>query len=766
MSDTGGFLAGAIVGKLLLDKSGWDSSIKAIAKDESVLGGMFGNVGKSAQRMAVMAAAAVSAVTVAVLSIAKHTAQAGQDIYELSEKTGVSTEILSGWKLAADKAGSSLEGLALGFRFLGRNMVNTEGAGAFAKIGVQVKDLEGKFRPMSDVMLDVADRFAGMEQGALKTNLAIKIFGRSGSELIPMLNMGSAGLREQLQLAERLGIVFTEKTAKAADAYYDSLVDLRAGFQGIRNDIGNAIIPVLTQLSKYATEVIANIRERVKAFAESGQLKEWAISSARVFVGVFKVMVQAVEGLILILPTLKATFQGVWGWMQGKLADTVRFVAKYNNRFTGLFPGMTDFLNLFAESAEEQKNKFHDMAANNIKDIGNIYAGFDPLNQALDEFAAGLDGTGKIGKKTFAGIANASQYTAEELAKNIKELLADIDATPMFVEVPIEFDVDALLRSEDDVQIIIDDIIAEYSKGTSEAAKKIKDDMKALSPAGSLLDLRTELAMNKQALAQWGNSLPIWKVMELKQKISDAEYLLRDPTPWTMFKANFDLTLSTMLPQLNALVSQLSANETAALDNEYQKRLAYIEATVKDEEKKQKAIVALEAEYELKKSKARKKWAIAEKATAIAQAYIDASLAVIKVYSQTGIFGIPLAAIIKALCLAQIALIVAQPVEYATGAAFTQKTHVQNAVFGEAGPEYLLPEKKLQQIVREAFTSRTASYAPSMMAMAGAGGGGAVYIYGPLIHTTGISKRDIDEKADYLARTVKEKLGRAVGRNI
>jgi len=336
----------------------------------------------------------------------------------------------------------------------------------------------------------------------------------------------------------------------------------------------------------------------------------------------------------------------------------------------------------------------------------------------------------------------------------------------MFVEVPIEFDVDSLLSSEDDVKMVLEGILEEASKTSLAMATKIKDGMKALSPAETLLDLRTELAMNKVALAQWGNSLPIWKIMELKQAISDAEYKLRDPTPWAMFKANFDLTLSTLLPQLTSIVSQLSANETAALENEYQKRLATIEATVKDEDKKQKAIVALEAEYQLKKSKARKKWALAEKATSIAQAYIDASLAVIKVYAQTGIFGIPLAAIIKALCLAQIALIIAQPVEYAKGAAFTQKTHVQNAVFGEAGPEYLLPEKKLQQVVRDAFTSRTASYAPSMMAAAGAGGGGSVYIYGPLIHTTGISRRDIDEKADYLARTVKEKLGRAVGRNI
>ncbi|MBE3109309.1 MAG: hypothetical protein IMZ46_02175, partial [Acidobacteria bacterium] len=302
MSTTGGFLAGSIVAKLLLDKSGWDSSVKAIATDQRTMTSHFGKIGASVQMVGIMAAAAATAVVIALGAIVKKTAEAGDAVWDMSQRTGIATETLSGLKLAAEKSGTSIEGVAIGLRFLGRSMVNAAdgvkaSTDAFGDLGVSVKDADGKLRPMQDVMLAVADRFMNMENGAAKTALAIKLFGRSGTELIPMLNLGAAGLREQIALAEKLGIVFTEKTAKAADKFKDTMTELNGALMGMRNDIGNALIPVFTQLAAGVTEALTYIRGKVAEFAESGQLQEWAVKTARVFIEVFKLMAKAVEGL-------------------------------------------------------------------------------------------------------------------------------------------------------------------------------------------------------------------------------------------------------------------------------------------------------------------------------------------------------------------------------------------------------------------------------------------------------------------------------------
>ena len=44
------------------------------------------------------------------------------------------------------------------------------------------------------VMMQVADAFKKMPDGAEKAGLAMKLFGKSGADLIPLLNEGADGL--------------------------------------------------------------------------------------------------------------------------------------------------------------------------------------------------------------------------------------------------------------------------------------------------------------------------------------------------------------------------------------------------------------------------------------------------------------------------------------------------------------------------------------------------------------------------------------------
>src|SRR5207237_10783621 len=57
---------------------------------------------------------------------------------------------------------------------------------AFQQLGVSIYESNGQLRGESDVMMQVADAFKKMPDGAEKAGLAMKLFGKSGADLIPL----------------------------------------------------------------------------------------------------------------------------------------------------------------------------------------------------------------------------------------------------------------------------------------------------------------------------------------------------------------------------------------------------------------------------------------------------------------------------------------------------------------------------------------------------------------------------------------------------
>jgi len=133
---------------------------------------------------------------------------------DLSEKTGIATESLAAGAYAGEVVGTPIEALATGVRKLSINMSAAAGGGkeqaaAFQAIGVAFKNLDGSLRGSDAVLGDIAEKFATFRDGPEKAALAIELFGKSGADMIPLLNKGSAGMEELRTEAERLGVVFS-----------------------------------------------------------------------------------------------------------------------------------------------------------------------------------------------------------------------------------------------------------------------------------------------------------------------------------------------------------------------------------------------------------------------------------------------------------------------------------------------------------------------------------------------------------------------------
>jgi uncharacterized protein with PhoU and TrkA domain len=87
-----------------------------------------------------------------------------------------------------------------------------------------------------------------MADGPAKVALALRIFGKSGEQLIPFLNEGAAGIAELMARAEELGLTISQETAAAADQFNDSLNDLKQVSVGLAYQFTASLLPALNAL--------------------------------------------------------------------------------------------------------------------------------------------------------------------------------------------------------------------------------------------------------------------------------------------------------------------------------------------------------------------------------------------------------------------------------------------------------------------------------------------------------------------------------------
>ena len=154
---------------------------------------------------------------------------AGEAMYALSEKTGIAVNDLAGLQLAAEMNGSSLDGVAQGVKKLSTFMFDAEKGGQaqidmLHALGVTAKE------PLP-AMEQIADQFAKMPNGAEKPAIAVQLFGKAGTDMIPMLNQGGDALRSMMDEGERLNPM-TQEFADKSKQFSDDLAKIKDGARG------------------------------------------------------------------------------------------------------------------------------------------------------------------------------------------------------------------------------------------------------------------------------------------------------------------------------------------------------------------------------------------------------------------------------------------------------------------------------------------------------------------------------------------------------
>lgn len=246
--------------------------------------------------------AAAAAVAAAMVVLVKSSIKLGDELLSLSQKSGVSVENLSTLAPVAKNANLELNELAGGLKFLNKSIndsqvATSESAQAFRALGVSATNSNGTLKDTFSLLLESADAFAAHADGAGKTALAMQIFGRAGANLIPLLNQGSAGIKDQQQVIRDLGGEMSGKFASDADAFNDQLGLLRVVVTGAAKDIATSMLPALNELAAAAIRNKDIIVPVFKAMAI-------AVTAAGIAFAGFKVFT-LVQGLVSLAALIK-----------------------------------------------------------------------------------------------------------------------------------------------------------------------------------------------------------------------------------------------------------------------------------------------------------------------------------------------------------------------------------------------------------------------------------------------------------------------------
>lgn len=172
------------------------------------------------------------------------------------EITATTAEI----KKHGDKSGDlDLKIRALNNTLAGQKEALKQTTDGFSKLGISTKDAEGRQKSFNTILFEVADKFKAMPDGIDKTALSMELFGRSGKDMIKVLNLGSDGIEELQKKADELGLTLNEKTINNINELNKSQKDLKEQTDALKIAIGTATAPILTEFNRKLNDILMSL---------------------------------------------------------------------------------------------------------------------------------------------------------------------------------------------------------------------------------------------------------------------------------------------------------------------------------------------------------------------------------------------------------------------------------------------------------------------------------------------------------------------------
>ena len=229
----------------------------------------------------------VRAASNAFSSFISGTAGAVAGIDDLSKRTGITTDVLQAYSLAANQSGVGLETFGRAVQKLTVNLGeaqtgNRNAIKSFADLGLSVADLS-TLNPEQAFNAVVAS-ISKLPNPAQQAAAAVSLFGKAGVELVPIFQEGATYLQQMTAEAKRLGIVLSPQQTAGIASLDDSLQKTQLTLQSFAARVLSELAPALTSAAEEAASFIASIDVKDVAGALTTTISSLAASFQRLTV--------------------------------------------------------------------------------------------------------------------------------------------------------------------------------------------------------------------------------------------------------------------------------------------------------------------------------------------------------------------------------------------------------------------------------------------------------------------------------------------------
>lgn len=289
-----------LFGSIMVDNKKANQSIQKTDSLASKLSKGLGKGVKTAAKWGAGLAAGAAAGGTALFGVAKKAADTGDRIDKMSQKMSLSRKGFQEWEYVLSQNGMEIESLRGGMKKLTKSLddakTGSKGAvEAFGRIGLSVDEIKN-MNPEQAFEATVK-ALQSMPEGAEKAALANELLGKSGAELMPLLNGSAESVERLKQQARDMGLVLSDEAVDASAKFTDTLDDIKRSLGAIVSKIGVSVMPIMQKALDWVMAHMPEIQ---------------AVMST-----VFKTIKKVVETVVDVFNKyLLPVFQSIYDWVQ------------------------------------------------------------------------------------------------------------------------------------------------------------------------------------------------------------------------------------------------------------------------------------------------------------------------------------------------------------------------------------------------------------------------------------------------------------------
>lgn len=397
-----------------------DKVTAVIKKVTTNVDGMGSKMGKALGGMKTAFAAAIPVAFVAAIGkITLDISKAADAVAKMSEKVGLSTDVFQELSYVAKMSGGSAEIFAKAMKTLSINALEaSKGVGtqadSFKMLGIDIKDSNGELKDANVLFLEASDKISTLKSQTERVAIANRIFGKSGTELLPVLNQGSKAIKAQFEEARRLGAVFSPKLIAQSVRFQDTLQDIKYAWGGIGAQIAEKFMPAIQTAATLAKEVLVGVQIAFKdafvtddAVYNVDRLDDTLKLLSLTIVGVissFKILFEVGKISLLALRQIADGVKLTWDLIENTTKEGQDFLAADMSR-----------------RAYEKDKKFHTSLRDSVNDLAWAYGvSYKEMLAVQDKALDKMTDKEKEMAKDIRNIISSVSGVGDEAAKLVK----------------------------------------------------------------------------------------------------------------------------------------------------------------------------------------------------------------------------------------------------------------------------------------------------------------------------------------------------------